>query len=126
MPPEVQIIPHPELWFEDGNIELIAENVSFRVHKTVLAGSSDFFKDMFSLPQPPPEEPAEGEAQPMQTEIPRLETSETAEDLAYFLDAMYNCLRLVSSCFSKSHVQLAHVRAGDERTCKVLRTVVAD
>ncbi|KAI0803268.1 hypothetical protein BC629DRAFT_1438312 [Irpex lacteus] len=93
VPPEVQIIPHPELWFEDGNIELIAENVSFRVHKTVLAGSSDFFKDMFSLPQPPPEEPAEGEAQPMQTEIPRLETSETAEDLAYFLDAMYNCLR---------------------------------
>lgn len=93
LPPEVQITPHSELWFEDGNIELIAENVSFRVHKTVLAGSSDFFKDMFSLPQPPTEESAEENALHMQPEIPRLQTSETAEDLAYFLDVMYNSLR---------------------------------
>ncbi|KAI0694429.1 hypothetical protein BC835DRAFT_1349557 [Cytidiella melzeri] len=91
-PSSSQIKPHPELWFEDGNIELIAEGTSFRVHKSVLAGSSDFFKDMFSLPQPPPEEPA-GEVQSEQSEIPRLQTSETAQDLGHFLDVMYNSLK---------------------------------
>jgi hypothetical protein len=91
----VEISPHLELWFEDGNIELIAEDVSFRVHKSVLAGSSDFFRDMFSLPQPPAEEAAEGESRQAPSEVPRLQTAETAEDLYYFLDVTYNSLRFV-------------------------------
>ncbi|KAK7690540.1 hypothetical protein QCA50_005638 [Cerrena zonata] len=41
-----------KLWFEDGNIVVVAENVPFKVHKGVLAGKSEVFSDMFSLPQP--------------------------------------------------------------------------
>ena len=40
------------LWFDDGNVILIAEGTSFKVHKSVLSSKSYVFKDMFSIPQP--------------------------------------------------------------------------
>ena len=40
------------LWFEDGNVVLVAENVAVKVHRGVLARQSSVFKDMFSMPQP--------------------------------------------------------------------------
>lgn len=43
---------HPEFWFFDGSIVLVAECTMFRVHKAFLARHSVFFRDMFSLPQP--------------------------------------------------------------------------
>lgn len=43
---------HPDLWFADGSIILQAETTMFRVHTSVLARKSQFFRDMFSLPQP--------------------------------------------------------------------------
>ncbi|RDX48991.1 hypothetical protein OH76DRAFT_1351600 [Lentinus brumalis] len=51
-----------ELWYEDGNISLVAGNTEFRVFKGILADHSPVFKDMFSLPQPPnptPTQPSE-------------------------------------------------------------------
>lgn len=88
--------PHPELWFEDGNVVLIAESTSFRVHKSILSRTSDFFKDMFSLPQPPLAE-VDDDKNDLTSPCPTIPTSETAEDLMYFLDAMYNSLKYVSS-----------------------------
>ncbi|THH29890.1 hypothetical protein EUX98_g4293 [Antrodiella citrinella] len=41
-----------ELWFEDGNIVIIAEKTEFRVYRGILAQKSDLFKDLFTLPQP--------------------------------------------------------------------------
>ncbi|PIL24767.1 hypothetical protein GSI_12653 [Ganoderma sinense ZZ0214-1] len=41
-----------ELWFEDGNLILIASEVEFRVYKGPLIAQSLVFKDMLSLPQP--------------------------------------------------------------------------
>lgn len=46
------ITKHPDLWFEDGNVVLIAENTGFRVYRGLLAKHSDIFRDMFSIPQP--------------------------------------------------------------------------
>ena len=44
----------PALWFEDGNVVVIAQNTAFRFHKGVLALHSQVFRDLFSVPQPPP------------------------------------------------------------------------
>ena len=43
---------HRDLWFEDGNVILIAENTGFRVFKNVLARHSEIFRDAFQMPQP--------------------------------------------------------------------------
>ncbi len=48
-----------ELWYEDGNISLVAGNTEFRVFKGILADHSPVFKDMFSLPQPPNPAPSQ-------------------------------------------------------------------
>ena len=42
---------HPNLWFDDGNVVLIAENTGFRVYRGLLARYSEIFRDMFLLPQ---------------------------------------------------------------------------
>ena len=41
-----------EVWFDDGNIIIIAQDVGFRVHGGLLSRSSEIFRDMFMLPQP--------------------------------------------------------------------------
>jgi hypothetical protein len=41
-----------EPWFDDGNIILLAEGVAFKVHRGVMARSSEMMQTMFSLPQP--------------------------------------------------------------------------
>ncbi|KAL1756162.1 hypothetical protein FB107DRAFT_290290 [Schizophyllum commune] len=41
-----------DIWFDDGNIILQAENLQFRVHRSLLARHSPVFKDIFGIPQP--------------------------------------------------------------------------
>ena len=43
---------HPEFWFSDGSIILVARGTAFRVHKTFLGRKSEVFRDMFALAQP--------------------------------------------------------------------------
>ncbi|KAJ6509165.1 hypothetical protein C8R47DRAFT_1191489 [Mycena vitilis] len=54
--------PHrvQELWFEDGNIVIQAENSQYRVFRGMLAARSPVFQDMLSLPQPPETELVDG------------------------------------------------------------------
>ena len=47
-----QLRRHESLWFEDGSIVLRAENTLFCVHMSLLVRHSEFFKDMFTIPQP--------------------------------------------------------------------------
>lgn len=49
-----------DLWFEDGNVVLQAEKMLFRVYVGMLSRYSNFFKDLFSLPQPAEAEKYEG------------------------------------------------------------------
>ncbi|KAI5896296.1 uncharacterized protein SCHCODRAFT_02614494 [Schizophyllum commune H4-8] len=48
----VEPISRSDIWFDDGNIVLQAENVQFRFFQGILAAYSPFFKDVFSIPQP--------------------------------------------------------------------------
>ena len=38
---------HPEFWFDDGNIILVANHIGFRVYRGLLAAQSTVFADMF-------------------------------------------------------------------------------
>lgn len=42
----------PNLWLEDGNVILVAENTGFRLYRGLLAKHSEVFRDMFQIPQP--------------------------------------------------------------------------
>lgn len=41
-----------EFWLDDGNVILQAENMQFKVHKSILSMNSTVFSDMFCTPQP--------------------------------------------------------------------------
>ncbi|PCH35702.1 hypothetical protein WOLCODRAFT_50933, partial [Wolfiporia cocos MD-104 SS10] len=41
---------HPEYYFEDGNLVMLAENVLFRVYRSSFSRHSGLFRDIFSLP----------------------------------------------------------------------------
>ena len=77
---------HPELWFSDGSVVLRAQGIHFRVHKTQMARHSGFFRDLFSLPQPPivGEDMIEG--------CPVVELYDDPTDLANLLVAIYDGL----------------------------------
>lgn len=74
---------HPDLWFEDGNVVLIAEYTGFRVFKGVLARYSEVFRDMFQIPQPiHPEESFDG------CPVVHL-AGDRAEEVAIVLDILF-------------------------------------
>lgn len=76
--------PHriPDLWFEDGNVILQAEQSFFRVYTGILSARSTVFRDMFSFPQPETEDLMEG--------CPIIVLHDSAEDVNYFLKAIYD------------------------------------
>ncbi|KAK7036027.1 BTB domain-containing protein, partial [Favolaschia claudopus] len=73
----------PEVWFEDGNIVIRAENTQFRVYRGVLAAKSPVFQDMFSIFQPIDSETVDG------CPLIRLPDVATAE-VAVFLKAIFD------------------------------------
>ena len=40
------------LWYQDGNIVLVADGIGFKVYKGILARQSTVFADMLDIPQP--------------------------------------------------------------------------
>ncbi|KAL7282829.1 hypothetical protein ACG7TL_002242 [Trametes sanguinea] len=76
----------PGLWFDDGNIVLIADKrVAFRIHLGVLARHSSIFSDAFGLPQPGSAECYDG--------CPVLHISDQAADTDFLLQALYDGIR---------------------------------
>ena len=77
-------IKHEQLWFEDGNVVLLAESTYFRVHGSILARSSEVFRDMLQLATPTagPDEMIEG--------CPIVPLTDTAEEIAVILAFLYN------------------------------------
>lgn len=92
-------IRHTSLWFVDGSVILQAEKTLFRVHMSQLSRHSIFFRDLFSLPQPPhvtadpPRQPIShfptSDQQYMEG-CPVLELQDSAEDFAHLLTALYD------------------------------------
>ena len=81
------ILRHPDLWFSDGSVVLKAESTLFRVHMSQLARRSQFFQDLFSLPQPT------GDAVGFDGTFdgcPLLVLHDSAEDLSNLLKALYD------------------------------------
>ena len=71
-------------WIEDGNIIIAARNaVAFRVHKSLLAMASPFFRDLFAV----------GSANAPGTELvdgcPVIPVLETSQDLRAFLALIF-------------------------------------
>ncbi|OBZ74467.1 hypothetical protein A0H81_05116 [Grifola frondosa] len=66
-----------DIWFADGNVVLIAGNVTFRVHKSLLAQHSQVFSDIFTVPQPPDAEIMDG--------CPVVTVSDSPQDFKHLL-----------------------------------------
>ena len=69
------------MWFEDGNVILVAQGIGFRVYKGALGRASEVFGDMFTLAKPSDPNTVEG--------CPVVELSDKAEDFLYLLDAVF-------------------------------------
>ena len=65
------------LWFDDGNITLIAQDVAFRIYRSLLAAQSTVFADMFASAIPSADECMDG--------CPAVHVSDSSEDLAHLL-----------------------------------------
>lgn len=73
---------HPDLWFDDGSIIFKAENMMFKVHRSLLSSYSTFFADMFSVPQPAGQDTIEG--------CVVVEVPDNVADFTYLLRAIYD------------------------------------
>ncbi|KAJ7865674.1 hypothetical protein B0H13DRAFT_1074711 [Mycena leptocephala] len=71
-----------EIWHSDGSLIMQVENTQFRVHWSVLALNSSFFRNLQGLPQPPDQPRIEG--------CPIIELHDSLEDVEYLLKALYN------------------------------------
>lgn len=87
-----KLVPHADLWFEDGSLICQAENILFRVHRSILARHSVCFQNMFSMPQSTTDsgfpdvtfKGTDGERTPV------IFLHDTAEDVGNLLTALYD------------------------------------
>ncbi|KAJ7778504.1 hypothetical protein B0H16DRAFT_1503779, partial [Mycena metata] len=92
------------IWHDDGSVVLQAETTLFRVHWTILALQSSFFRDMRDLPQPADQPSIEG--------CPLIELQDSSKDVEHLLDALYNQLVFSEKCLPASSFSLALFRLG--------------
>ena len=78
------------LWFDDGNIILIAQCMPFKVHQSFLALRSEVFRDMFALPPVPDDHNSQAD---MMDGIPTVHISDHWEDMGELLLALYHSQR---------------------------------
>ena len=84
----------------DANIVLrSSDRVNIPVHKSLLAMSSPFFEDMFSLPQPPDDETVNG--------LPVVQLSEDAGVLHCLVSLLYPISTIIPSSYERVFALLA-------------------
>ncbi|KDQ56535.1 hypothetical protein JAAARDRAFT_58838 [Jaapia argillacea MUCL 33604] len=76
------LIRSADVWFDDGNVILIAESTQFKVFRGILSASSPIFQDMFSLSTEVPEESIDG--------CPVVHLSDTTADVSHMLRALHD------------------------------------
>ena len=74
---------HPDLYLADGSVIVRAEDTLFRVHISMLARHSIFFRDVFGMPKG-------GEGTDQLDGCPVLFLQDRAEDVANLLSALYD------------------------------------
>ncbi|KAJ6546873.1 hypothetical protein B0H19DRAFT_1162841 [Mycena capillaripes] len=88
MEPEISSVPELEpkrvidLWFEDGNIVIQAEDYQFCLFRSFLTTKSPIFQDTFSIPQPDDAERING--------CPVVRIYDSATDAAHFFKAIFD------------------------------------
>ena len=93
--------PPPTFDVPDANIIIRSSDlVDFRVHKSVLAMASPFFKDLLSLPQPSDSETFDG--------LPVVELSEDSELLNSLVSMLYPVRTAIPSSYEKVLYLLAN------------------
>ncbi|CAA7266005.1 unnamed protein product [Cyclocybe aegerita] len=80
---------HEVLWLEDGNVILQAEDVQFRVHRSMLVRHSPIFRDMFSIPQPQNPQDSDPDGCPV------IVLSDSADDVGQVLAIFYDNYRFL-------------------------------
>jgi len=81
------LITRSKVWFDDGSVVIQAEQMQFRVHRSMLSRHSSVFRDMFSIPQPP------GDLEPVIEGCSIVHVSESSQDCEDLLTLMYDNLR---------------------------------
>lgn len=75
------VMQSKRVWFDDGNVVLQAENVRFRVHRSILSKHSPIFANLFTFPHPVTETTVEG--------CPVVHLHDGYQDVEHFLLAVY-------------------------------------
>jgi BTB/POZ domain len=90
----------------DADVIVLSSDLArFRVHKSVLSMSSPFFRDMFSLPQPPDGERLDG--------LPLLHLSEDAEVLHSLITMLYPIPSEIPDSYDKALALLSALQKYD-------------
>ena len=79
-----EIFAQSDIWFEDGNVILVAGGVAFKVHRGQLERHSEIFRDLFSLPQPVDQPRFQG--------LPIVQLYDSPSDINFLLRALYDGL----------------------------------
>jgi hypothetical protein len=88
------ISPLEPLDVPDANFVIrSSDNVNFRVHKSILALASPFFKDLLSLPQPSDSETVDG--------LPVVQLSEGSELLNSLISILYPVHTVMPNSYEK-------------------------
>ena len=92
IPPD-EIQRDTDIWFEDGNVIVIAQNIAFRFHKGVLSHHSQVFRDLFLVPQP---SGSTASSIDILDGCPAVRVSDTSYDFRELLRAIYGGVRYVA------------------------------
>lgn len=84
-----------DIWYEDGNVILQAEDTQYKVYRGILVKSSSVFHDMFSFPQPPA---GDGE---LIDGCPVVRLSDAAEEVQYVLQALFESKCVADSSLAR-------------------------
>ncbi|KAI0688695.1 hypothetical protein C8T65DRAFT_118016 [Cerioporus squamosus] len=76
----------PDIWFEDGNIVVVAQQTAFRFHRGTLSRHSEIFRSLFSVPQPTSPETLD--------DCPVIRVTDISYDFKFLLRAIYDGVSL--------------------------------
>lgn len=85
------------VWFEDGNIMVVAQDTGFRIYRGVLAAHSPIFGDMFTMSQPTDAKLLDG--------CPVVRISDSSHDFRAFLSVLFN-FNKYATCHSHSNMSI--------------------
>ncbi|RPD57118.1 hypothetical protein L227DRAFT_239457 [Lentinus tigrinus ALCF2SS1-6] len=105
------MIKDSNLWLEDGNVVVVAQDTAFRVHRGLLSRHSEVFSGLFTLAQPDDEAAAE-----LYDGCPVVRVPDSSHDFRHLLHALYDGLSTIESVHesAKFNIYAALARLADK------------